>query len=187
MANEIAKNFAAEAISAGSTITATTLYTLTAGKRALITSIHLHNTKVTNRTAQLYRVPNGGSLSDVNMLHKVILAPGETWQWNGFSVLDTAGDSIQIEIDPDLIYGDADEDDDVDNTDAAIISSMSVGATPTPAFNSVAFIKADADGNGQIDAADALQVTQLVAGARSTVSAQDEAVFVELDGVEEDV
>lgn len=187
MVNPVSDNLVAQTVNAGQGITATTLLTLSSAKRIFLTSIHFRNTKATKKIVELFKVPNAGSAQSSNRIYRVVLASGETWQWNGFRVIDDVGTSIRVLVDQDILYGDADADGDVDNDDSTLINSIATSIEPTPAIDSDDFTRADADGDGIISANDTLQVTQLVAGVRSTVSGQDDAVFITIDGVQEDI
>ena len=92
MANEIAKNLA-EITLIPNAVTA--IYTLGVGKRAIVTSMHLHNTSGSTVTITLYRAPSGSAAGVANQIYKIELAANESWQWEGLRVLNTATDTIE--------------------------------------------------------------------------------------------
>jgi len=91
------KNFARQVLAAANE----TLYTLTPGKIAAITSIDIVNRGSTTLKVYLYLVPRGASASTANVLFSNLAIPagasttGNIFPWTGFEVLDDDGDTIQ--------------------------------------------------------------------------------------------
>lgn len=76
----------------------TTLYTVPASTVGIVRDMVIVNTTGTDRTIEVWLVPNGGSAGDDNC----IIAGVPVWandhlHWRGWQVLDTAGDTIQAE------------------------------------------------------------------------------------------
>ena len=84
-------------VAAGATVA---MITCASSKKVYIKSIicHASGTGITTATAQVYFVPNGGSVSSTNKIFDVDVASGETVliEPSYPLVLDTTGDSLRI-------------------------------------------------------------------------------------------
>lgn len=75
-----------------------TLYTVPASTKAIAKSIDICNTATSGTTVRLFLVPNGGTAGTTNaMLYDMSLPANSTLSWTGAQILDTAGDTIQIQ------------------------------------------------------------------------------------------
>ena len=78
--------------------TAETLYTVPASTKAIIKDIHICNNSASNCWVSLWLVPNGSSASDENVMFYQWNVPANDFvHWNGYQILDTAGDTIQAQ------------------------------------------------------------------------------------------
>jgi len=85
------KNIARQAVNS----TAETLYTVPASTVSVIKDIHICNNSTTNCYVSLWLVPNGGSVSNENiMFYQWDIPANDFAHWAGYQILDTAGDSI---------------------------------------------------------------------------------------------
>jgi len=76
----------------------TTLYTVPASTMAIIRDIMIVNTTSTDRTVEVWLVPNGGSPADNNkLIADMTVYANDCLHWQGWQVLGTAGDMIQAE------------------------------------------------------------------------------------------
>ena len=84
-------------VAAGATVA---MITCASSKKVYIKSIicHAPGTGITTATAQVYFVPNGGSVSSTNKIFDVDVQSGETVliEPSYPLVLDTTGDSLQV-------------------------------------------------------------------------------------------
>lgn len=82
-------------VSAGST---QAMITVASSKKVYIKSIICHQPTTTNATAQIYFVPNGGSVGSATKVFDVDVNAGETVliEPSYPLVLDTTGDSLQV-------------------------------------------------------------------------------------------
>lgn len=82
-------------VSAGSTVG---IITVSASKKVYVKSIMAHASTATSATAQVYFIPNGGSVNANTRLFDVDINAGETVliEPSYPLVIDTTGDSIQV-------------------------------------------------------------------------------------------
>ena len=82
-------------VSAGSTVG---IITVASSKKVYVKSIMAHASTATTATAQVYFVPNGGSVDSTTKIFDVDVSSGETVliEPSYPLVIDTTGDSIQV-------------------------------------------------------------------------------------------
>ena len=64
-----------------------TIYTVPAATSAILRDISVTNTTT---TAQTFKMSIGADAAGTRLFHDESVAPGSTWQWNGFKVLNAA-------------------------------------------------------------------------------------------------
>ena len=73
-----------------------TIYTVPADTKTIVKDIHICNNSDSDCYVTLWLVPNGGSPTDENVMFYQWNVPANDFvHWNGWQVLDTAGDTIQ--------------------------------------------------------------------------------------------
>jgi hypothetical protein len=88
------KNIARQAVSSS----VETLYTVPSSTKAIIKDIHICNNSTSDCWVSLWLVSNGGSASDENVMFYQWNVPANDFvHWNGYQILDTAGDTIQAQ------------------------------------------------------------------------------------------
>ena len=76
--------------------TTETLYTVPSSTKTVVKDIHICNNSSSDCYVSLWFVPNGDSASDENVIFYQWNVPANDFvHWNGYQILDTAGDTIQ--------------------------------------------------------------------------------------------
>lgn len=75
-----------------------TIYTVPAGTKAIISCIDVCNTSSALRQLRIFLVPNAGAAGTGNALFYDAPMPARrTLHWRGVQILDTPGDTIQVQ------------------------------------------------------------------------------------------
>jgi len=81
-------------------VAAAIIYTVPAATKTIIKSIDVANTAAAVRLLRVFLVPNAGAPGTANAMFYDLEIPAEgVLHWTGAQILDTAGDTIQVQAD----------------------------------------------------------------------------------------